>query len=347
MCVGLKLLRTMLLASLFSAIAQSAVPKINVYNWSGYLPESLLHEFTQKTGIQVNYSTYDSNETLYAKLKLNPQNKYDIVVPSSYFVERMVREGMLQPIDHSRLTGLKNLDTRLLNKPYDPHNRYSIPYLWNSTGMVINTRYHSPKSLLSWESLWQSSFKGRLLLLEDMREIFSIALLSLGFSPNTQNPMEINQAYLKLRKLIPNVRVFSTEGVASLYIDEDLTLGMGWNGDAYRAHQENRLINYHYPKEGYIISIDSLSIPIGACHVDYAYQFIDFLLQPEVAAKISLMTGYASPNQAAQRYLPASLLSNQMIYPDAETFQLGVIQQDVGVQTSLYEQYWELLKIGA
>src|SRR4051812_18408548 len=111
----------------------AAQPTLNVYNWSGYLPEPVLREFTRTTGIRVNYSTYDSNETLYAKLKASPKSDYDIVVPSSYFVERMVRQGLLQAIDKKRLRHFKNLDTRFLNKPYDPNNQYSIPYLWSST----------------------------------------------------------------------------------------------------------------------------------------------------------------------------------------------------------------------
>ena len=321
-------------------------PVLNVYAWSGYLPEAILHEFTQETDIRVNYSTYDSNETLYAKLKANPKSGYDVVMPSSYFVDRMIREGMLKALDKTRLKHFKHLDAAFLNKAYDPHNGYSVPYLWSATGIVVNRSYHPNQPFNHWETLWHTRFKGQLLLLDDMRETFSIALLALGYSPNTQDSAHIKQAYLKLKQLMPNVRVMSTEAMMSLYIDEDLTVGMGWNGDAYRVRQENAAVQFHYPLEGYILSIDSLVIPIGARHVDNAYHLINFLMRPDIAARISLETGYASPNRSARQYLSASLLLNPMLYPGAETLQRGIIQQDVGAQSSLYEQYWELLKIG-
>ena len=117
---------------------------VNIYNWSNYISTEVLKEFTQETGIKVNYTTYDSNETLYAKLKANPHTGYDVIVPSTYFVDRMRRQGMLQALDKSRLSNFKNLNPALLNKPYDPGNHYSIPYFWTTTGIVVNPRVHAP-----------------------------------------------------------------------------------------------------------------------------------------------------------------------------------------------------------
>lgn len=319
---------------------------VNVYNWSNYMPSDVLKAFTKETGIKVNYATYDSNETMYAKLKANPHSGYDIVVPSTYFVDRMRKQGMLQALDKTKLTNLKNLNPALLNKAYDPGNHYSIPYFWSTTGIVVNTHYYSPLHIQRWSDFWKARYHNQLLMLNDVHEVFSIALLTLGYSPNDTNLKHIQQAYAKLKQLMPNIRLFNDDGVKSLYIDEDLTLGMGWNGDIYQAIQENPALRFIYPKEGFVISIDSMAIPIGATHLNNAYRFINFILRPDIAKKISLATGYASPNQAAVKLMPKSILSNFIIYPDAKTLQRSVVQEDVGDAEAIYQKYWELLKIG-
>jgi spermidine/putrescine transport system substrate-binding protein len=145
---------------------------------------------------------------------------------------------------------------------------------------------------------------------------------------------------------MPNIRLFNDDGVKSLYIDEDLTLGMGWNGDIQQATQENPAIRFVYPKEGFVISIDSMAIPIGATHLNNAYRFINFVLRPDIAKRISLATGYASPNQAAVKLMPKSILNNPIIYPDERTLRRSVVQTDVGDAEDVYQKYWELLKIG-
>lgn len=323
-------------------------PIVNVYNWSGYISEDVLKEFEKETGIHVNYTTYDSNETMYAKLKADPDAGYDIVVPSTYFIDRMYKQGMLQKIDKSKIPNFKNLNPALLNKPFDPHNHYSIPYFWSTTGIAINTKYYPYNSITRWNDLWKSDYKDQLLLLDDVREVFSMALISLGYSANDADPGHIKQAYLKLRQLLPNVRLFNDEAAASIYIDEDAVLGMGWDGDIYRANKENPDVQFIYPKEGYVLSLDSMAIPVGARHVDNAYQFINFILRPDIALKISQATGYASPNLAAQKLMPKSLANNKITYPDAATLARGQVQTDVGEKANaIYEKYWELLKIGA
>lgn len=319
---------------------------VNIYNWSNYISNEVLKEFTQETGIKVNYTTYDSNETLYAKLKANPHTGYDVIVPSTYFVDRMRRQGMLQALDKSRLPNFKNLNPALLNKSYDPSNHYSIPYFWSSTGIVVNSKFHATHPLQSWSALWNPRFRNQLLLLDDVHEVFSMALMVLGFSPNDTNPQHIRLAYFKLKQLMPNVRLFNNDGVKSLFIDEDLTLGMAWNGDIYQAAQENSALRFIYPKEGFVISIDSMAIPIGASHLDNAYSFINFILRPDIAKKISLATGFATPNLSAYKMMPKTALLNSMVYPDDKTLQRGRIQNDVGAAESVYQHYWELLKIG-
>jgi spermidine/putrescine transport system substrate-binding protein len=324
-----------------------ASPKVlNVYHWSGYLPEVVLQEFTKETGIKVNTNHYDSNEALYTKLKLIPSHGYDVIFPSSYTVQQMVQEGMLHPLDKSKILHFDHLNLLWLNKAYDPDNQYSLPYLFSVSGLIVNIDYHDPKVLTSWQSLWEQRFKHKLLLLDDERELFAITLLMLGFSPNTQRFDEIHQAYEKLTQLLKNVRVFNSEGIVDLYATEELTMGMGWNGDAYLAGQLNSNIHFIYPEEGYILSIDNIAIPRGAKHVAEAYQLINFLLRPDIAAKISLATGYGTTNTLALKYLPEQVLLNKSIYPDESILARGVIPLFTGLeQVILYKHYWERLKI--
>lgn len=335
-----------LLLGLLTTTADAEEKVVNIYNWSSYISSDVLKEFTRETGIKVNYTTYDSNETLYAKLKANPHTGYDVIVPSTYFVDRMRQQGMLQALDKSRLPNFKNLNPALLNKSFDPGNNYSVPYFWTSTGIVVNSKMHSPQALHAWADFWNPRYRNQLLLLDDVHEVFSMALMVLGYSPNDTNPEHIRNAYLKLKQLMPNVRLFNNDGVKSLFIDEDLSVGMAWNGDIYQATKENPALRFIYPKEGFVISIDSMAIPIGASHVNNAYIFINFILRPDIAKKMSLATGYPTPNLAAYKLMPKAILNNPIIYPDKKTLQRSVVQVDVGAAESIYQHYWELLKIG-
>jgi len=335
-----------IIGSVFSlTIVSSHCATINIYSWSGFLPAEVLREFTQETGIRVNDNHYESNEELYTKLKTGFDNRYDIIMPSGYIVGQMSHEKMLHQLDKKRIVNFKNLDTHLLDKAYDPGNQYSVPYIFHGSGLVVNTAYHKLEDFQSWESLWKVDLKNKILMLDDVREVFSIALLTLNLSPNTLHLISIKAAYEKLRALLPNIRVFNNEGIAGLYADEDLTLGVGWSGDIYRAQQLNQNLQFVYPKEGYILSIDNLVIPAGARNIDAAYRLINFLLRPEIAAKISCLTGYAVANQAAHAYLPKEMLKNPMLYPNQTIFRKGIVQLSASSQTTVYEKYWELLKI--
>lgn len=320
---------------------------LNVYNWANYMPDSVIQQFEKETGIKVNYSTFDSNETLYAKLKSTSSVGYDIVVPSSYFVDRMRREQMLILLDKTKLTNFKDLNPRLLNQVYDPHNQYSVPYLWGTTSIALNTRYYAKDSVKSWQDLWDPKYKDQLLLMDDVRDVFAVAMKTLGYSINDTNSEHIKQAYLKLKELLPNVRLFNAEALQTLYIDEDVTIGMGLSGDIFIANKEDPSIAYLYPKEGPIMWLDSLVIPKGAKHIENAYRFINFLLRPDIAAQVSKKIGYATPNLQGLKLLPAEIRNNPIIYPSPADLAHGEFQADLGNDvTQLYEKYWEVLKVG-
>ncbi len=220
-----------------SAFADEKI--VNVYAWAGEISDKLIKQFEKETGIKVNYSTYQSNEVMFAKLRTSAGSSYDVVMPSGYFVDRMRKLNMLENIDHNKIPNLKNLNPSFTHPQYDEALQNSVPFIWGVTGIFVNSQYVDPKSIRKWEDLWSPRFENELLMLDDTRELFSMALISLGYSPDADSTAQINQAYLKLKKLMRNVKVFSSETVISIMIDEDAKAGMCWNGDAFKASREN------------------------------------------------------------------------------------------------------------
>jgi spermidine/putrescine transport system substrate-binding protein len=329
-----------------SIAGRAEPPEIRFFNWSDYLPEELLERFTAETGIRVRYSTYDGNEAMYAKIKLLRGKGYDLAMPSTYYVDKMRREGLLHPLDRARLPGFKNLDPRLLDQAFDPGNAYSVPYLWGSTGLAVNVGKIDPARLRAWADLWRPEFRRGLLLPNDMREVFFVALKTLGHSGNSTDPAELQQAYEKLRQLLPNVRLFNSDSAHLLYVTGEVDAGVIWSGNAYRAHQEDLELRYVYPQEGAMLWMDNLVIPEGAENVAEAHRLIDFLLRPEIARIIAEKLTYASPNVEAAKLLPKELREDPIIYPPEEELRKGEYSMDIGPAVTLYAEYWEKLKAG-
>ena len=186
--------------------AFAAGKEVYVFNWSQYIDPEVLELFQKETGIAVKYSTFESNEAMFAKLKILKKDGYDVAFPSTYFVERMSRLGMLKPLDHAKLPNMKNLNQDLLNKPYDPNNVYSIPYLWGSSAIGVNAKVVDPASITSWNDLWNPAYKGKVLLMDDVRDVFAMSLRSLGYSGNETDPAassEVTEGH-------PGVKVFNS-----------------------------------------------------------------------------------------------------------------------------------------
>lgn len=320
--------------------------EVNIYIWAGYLPTSVIEQFTKETGIKINLAEFDSNETLFAKLKTSPKAGYDIIVPSSYYVDRMQRQGMLYKIDKNRLSNFKYLNPAFLHKPFDPNNDFSIPYIWGSTGIVINKKYFDSKTINKWSDFWEPRFADQLMVLDDMQEAFSMALITLGYSINDRDPKHIYEAYLKLNSLMPNIKIFTSDSEKNIYIDEDVSVGMGWSGDIFDARQENNDLEYIYPADGFVIWLDCLAIAKNAPHVEQAYALINFILRPDIAKQISLETGYSLPNSAAVKLLPKDMQNDPIANPEAKVIAKGQFQQDLGDSVELYAKYWDALKTG-
>lgn len=314
------------------------------YNWTEYVPPGLLEQFTKETGIKVIYSTYESNESMYTKLKTYKEGAYDLVVPSTYFIAKMSKEGMLQKIDKSKLSNFDNLDPSLLHKDFDPQNDYSVPYIWGATAIGINNSEIDPASITSWADLWKPQYKDSLLLTDDAREVFQMALLKLGYSGNTKDPKQIEEAYHELQKLMPNVLAFNSDNPANPFMEGEIDVGMLWNGSAFVAREAGASIETIWPKEGGIFWMDSLAIPANAKNTEGAHKLINFLLRPEIAAQVAESIGYPTPNKKAKAMLPQELQQDQSLYPDQSIIEQGEWQDDVGDANILYENYFQQLK---
>ncbi|WP_345315641.1 extracellular solute-binding protein [Ferrimonas gelatinilytica] len=327
-------------------LAQADDDVVYFYNWSEYIPDGLLQEFEQETGIRVIYTTYDSNEAMYAKLKLTGSEGYDLVVPSTYYIAKMAEEGMLKPLDKTQLSNLVHLDPALLDKEYDPGNHYSLPYIWGATGIGINTDEVDPATITGWKDLWDEQWRGELMLMNDPREVFHMALKILGYSSNSRDPKEIEEAYQLLTELMPNALTFNSDNPGAPYAAGDTVLGMIWNGSAFEAQKEDPAINMIYPKEGAIFWMDNLAVPAGAKNVEAAHKLINFLLRPEVAAKVCEEIGYPTPNKTAKSLLDKDFAENPMVFPPADVIEAGEFQSDVGEAVEIYDRYWQRLRTG-
>ncbi len=344
------MIRQLFAGFLFWYASAGMAETLNVYNWSEYLPQAVIDRFTEETGIKVNYSTFDSNEVMYAKLKTlheaGGDSVYDIVVPSNYYVSRMAGEGLLAKLDHGKLTHFKNLDPKLLDRNFDPGNVYSVPYLWGTTGIGLNTGQVEKSEITAWSDLWKPQYRDSVLLLNDMREVMGMGLMVLGYSMNERDPAKIKQAYLKLEELMPNVRLFDAESPKVKLLEGEVKLGMLWSGEAYMADREEAgIVEYVYPREGVALWIDNLAIPSSAGNPDGAHQFINFLLRPEIARQITEEIGYASPNLEAIKLLPREVRENPVVYPSDKHLKGAQLQEAVGDALPIYEKYWQQLKI--
>ncbi|QLB41035.1 MULTISPECIES: extracellular solute-binding protein [Mannheimia] len=324
---------------------QATNQTVHLYTWTEYVPEGLLDEFTKETGIKVEVSSLESNETMYAKLKLQGKDGgYDVIAPTNYFVSKMAREGMLAELDHAQLPVIKELNQDWLNKPYDQGNKYSLPQLLGAPGIAFSTADYKGDTFTSWGDLWKPEFANKIQLLDDAREVFNLALLKLGKSPNTTDPEEIKAAYEELLKLRPNILAFNSDNPANAFISGEVSVGQLWNGSVRIAKKENAPIDMVFPKEGPVLWVDTLAIPANAKNKENAHKLINYLLSAKVAEKLTLEIGYPTSNVEALKVLPKEITEDPSIYPTTEVLQKAQWQDDVGDAVELYEKYYQELK---
>ncbi|GJH42110.1 extracellular solute-binding protein [Pasteurella canis] len=319
--------------------------EVYLYTWTEYVPEGLLDEFTKQTGIKVIVSSLESNETMYAKLKtIGKDGGYDVIAPTSYFVSKMAREGMLKELDHNKLPVITQLDPNMLDRPYDKGNKYSLPQLFGATGIAYNTSNYKAEQFQSWGDLWNVEFKDKIQMLDDPRELFNIALLKMGKDPNTQDPAVLEEAYKELLKIRSNILSFNSDNPASTFISGETDIGLLWNGSVRIAKNEGATIDMVYPKEGTMLWIDNLAIPSSAKNTENAYKLINYLLSADVSEKLTLNIGYPTSNLEALKRLPKTLTEDHATFLTQEVIDRSQWQIDVDNAIDLYDSYYQKLK---
>ena len=320
---------------------------LNLYNWSTYISPEAISQFEEKYNVKVNYDTYDSNESLYAKLK--PGNPgYDITFPADYMVKVLIDEGMVEELDKRQIPNLKHIDQKFLNPPYDQDNQYSVPYQWGTLGIGYNLQA-TGEEVNSWQVMFDPQFSGKTAWLDDMRYTFAAVLLYLGLDPNTTNPEEIEKAKDFMLENQKTVAAFVPDTGQLLLSQGEVDVTMEYSGDIFQVMEENPDLRYVIPQEGTIIWVDNMVIPKNAPNKELAEKFIDFVLQPEISANISNFINYGTPNKTAieQELIKPENLNNPSIYPPEEVFSKLTYLEDVGEATVLYDEAWSEVKLGA
>ncbi len=295
---------------------------LNVYNWGEYISEGddgfidVNAEFEALTGINVNYTLYDTNEALYSKLKSGGAD-YDIIVPSDYMIGRMINEGMLAPLDFANIPNFANIGEAYKGLDFDAANAYSVPYTWGYVGIVYNTTMVQgvPDS---WEYLWDEAYSGNILMFDNSRDAFAIALKKLGLSLNPSSTDDIDRAAAELLKQKAVVQGYVMDQIYDKMGGGEAALAPYYAGDAVQMMQDNPSLAFAVPKEGTNYFVDSLCVPAGSRNKEAAEMYINFLCEPAVAADNAMVIGYSTPVLPAQDLLPDEIKNDPIRYPSAE-----------------------------
>ncbi|RAK19100.1 spermidine/putrescine transport system substrate-binding protein [Anoxybacillus vitaminiphilus] len=308
---------------------------LTVYNWGDYIDPELIEKFEKETGIKVIYQTFDSNEAMMTKIAQGGTT-FDVAVPSEYAVSKMKEEGLLVPLDHSKLPNLKYINPRFLNLSFDPENQYSIPYFWGTVGIVYNPDMLGGKKITSWNDLWDKDLRNQILLVDGAREVIGMGLNSLHYSLNDTNKAHLQEAKQKLDALTPNVKAIVGDEIKMLIANEEAAIGVVWSGDAAEMIWENEKLDYVVPKEGSNLWFDNMVIPKTAKNIEGAHKFINFMLDPKNAAQNAEYVGYSTPNEKALEYLPKEIANDERFYPDLDSIDNLEVYENLGKRMLAY-----------
>ena len=321
-----------LLTALLPAQAQAAneTVTINVYNWGQYLSDgtddyiNVIEEFEAAyPNIKVNYMTYDSNESMYTKLKTGG-SLFDIIIPSDYMVEKLIAEDMLEPLDMANIPNFQYIDESFRDPSYDPGSVYSVPYTWGGVGVIYNTNYVDEADTGGWELLWNEKYAGKILMFDNPRDAFAIAQLELGYDINTEDSTLLTLSANLLREQKPLVQMYVMDQVFDKMQRGEAWIAPYYAGDYLLMVEENPDLAFYYPEEGFNLFVDAVCIPKGSEHKAEAETFINFLLSPEICGQNLEYLGYSSPSSAAKEFMDPEVASDPIAYPDTETLARGL-----------------------
>lgn len=317
---------------------------LHIYTWADYRSDAVIARFTERTGIEVIADVYDANEIMLAKLMAGGGDQYSILYPSDYMVQEMIGLELLTELDHSLINGLDNLFDRWKSPPYDENNTYSIPVSWGTTGYIYNNEVLNPGPE-DWDYVWDNreALSRRMTLLGDVREMVGAVLKSLGYSYNSTSEQELQEAYEKLVEIKPHVTAFESFGWEDRLIAGDLNLCMTYSilGNALTA--DNPQLTYIIPSSGSSVWTDTMVIPKTAPNVAAAYEWINFMMEPENSAFAVTDLRFATPNRPAFEALPAELKADEKLFPPEDILAKCEGIMPLGDATALYDDLWTRL----
>ncbi len=326
--------------------------ELSIYNWSEYIAPEVVEKFEAEYGVKVIIDSFEDNESLFAKFQAGGNPGYDLVVPSDYMVEKMIRAGMLDKIDWANVPNISNVGAAYLNLYFDPNQEYSAPYFWGTTGIAYDTS-RVDGEITSWRDIFDpaDAIKGRIGLLNDQRETIGAALRYLGHSANSTDPNEIEAAKNLLLEHKRHVAGYYDSIVArDNLVAGDVVVAMTYPGDALVAAQQKSSIRYVIPEDGATIWQDSWCIPIGAPHKYTAEVFVNFMLRPDIAAENANRLGYPTTNSEALRQglIDPAMAQDKTIYPDVKAWgsRLEFLKHFEGDTQALYDRAWTEVGVG-
>ena len=315
-----------------------------VYNWTDYIGEDTIPSFEEKYGVKVTYDFFSNTDEAYAKLG-SDGGGYDVSFPISVDIPAFREKGALLQLDKSLIPNIGNLGTEWADPGYDPGNAFSVPYMWWTTGVAYDTT-RVTDSPTSSKALWDERYAQHISMLDDVQETFATALIQLGYSANTTNTAEMDEALALLQVQKPLVRVYSTDTITTMS-SGDVWIGQIWGADLYQINQENENVVYYIPEEGGIKGSDTIAVFSGAKHPIAAHLFINHLLDAEVSAANTNYIGYMGPNAAAKAFIDPAILADPTVNPDASV--VAKLQELLDLGQDVRDEYlsrWQILRGG-
>ncbi len=290
---------------------------LNVYNWGEYIDLSVLPEFEKETGIRVNYTTYASNEEMYAKIASGAAS-YDVVIPSDYMISKLIQEDMLAPLNFDNIPNARYIGEQYKGLDFDPENQYTVPYTWGTTVVIYNKSMVDPADAAaqSLDLLWNEKYSGQILMFDNPRDAFGVALSKLGYSLNSENPDEWKAAAEELKKQKPLVQAYVMDQIFDKMESGEAAIAPYYAGDALIIQDGNPDIDYYIPKEGANFFVDAMCVLKDSPHKAEAEAFINFMCKTDVAVKTAEIIGYATPHLEAVKQLDPEITGNTVVYAD-------------------------------
>ncbi|HIR69643.1 MAG TPA: spermidine/putrescine ABC transporter substrate-binding protein [Candidatus Pelethousia gallinarum] len=335
-------LAILLVGTLFGCAAKEDSNTLYVLNWGDYIDEALLTQFEEETGIQVNYTTMATNEEMMVKLE-EADCIYDVCFPSDYIIERLIQKDLLHELNKDNIPNFQYIDERFLDLDFDPENKYSVPYMWGTVGILYNTTMVQ-EPVTSWDILWDETYADQILMYDSIRDTIGVALMKLGYSINTRNEADIQAAEEALIAQKPIVQAYLGDPIKDRLISGGAAMGIVYSGDAMWCMYENPDLAYAVPETGSNLWFDNIIIPKTSDNTEAAEAFINFLCDPEVAAQNAEYIGYSTPNAAALEILGEEYINDPTYNPPQELLDKCEIFHDLGDFITVYNDAWNRIK---